>query len=111
MRVKDALDDLPDMMRRDREEVLVGGKAMRHGHTRRIAPPEPEPERVQVSQPNVKTPVKPKPKPVTDKPVAVAGDGRAVLRITEPVPTAELTASGHAARIGPNVLSFGVTWR
>jgi hypothetical protein len=48
----------------------------------------------------------PNPKPVPDKPIAVAGYGRAVLRITEPVPTAELTASGHAERIGPNVLSF-----
>lgn len=55
----------------------------------------------------------PKPKPATDKRVhdtpasgSGDGDGRAVLRITEPVPTAELTASGHAERVGPNVLSF-----
>jgi len=45
---------------------------------------------------------------VHDKPATGNGDGdgRAVLRTNESVPTVELTASGHAKRIGPNVLSF-----
>jgi hypothetical protein len=46
----------------------------------------------------------PNPKPDPDEPCP--GDGSAALRIADLVPTAELTASGEAERVGPNVLSF-----
>jgi hypothetical protein len=83
---------------------MHGVLAPRHALRARVVPRPPVSHRAHACAAHEHAEPKPKPKPVPDKPSA--GDGRAVLRITEPVPTAELTASGHAERIGPNVLSF-----
>ena len=52
---------------------------------------------------------KPEPNAKRKRDERATGDPSAALRITDAVPTAELTASGDALRVGPNVLSI-VHW-
>ena len=86
---------------------LHGVLAPRHAFRARVVPhpPATRPSCTPATHQRGKREPKPKPEHEHEHRVA-AGDGRAVLRIADAVPTAELTASGHVQRVGPNVLSF-----